>query len=378
MPQDNAALLQGVLSSPPPPSQWHRSQPAPIPAVAMHRHAATGIGAPHAAPMVTLNYIRPDHQPRHTYAAPTARHSPCQKAFVNSPYTFNGPIEVPYLPPTMEVPQAAFSVNSDVSASSSGTTTPNLSFGSTSGALPTFLPAPDGGPSAAAAPPHTSPPTRPPPQLGKIHACHLWESSSLPPRRFLPPPAPCPPHRGTPPLHPVCSSAEIRSGVVGAAPTVCSIPPPPIAPPPVPAGPAAAAPAVSTPAVPLPCAPAPTTGDETGRASRPPFRAALVGRSCSAPPALRPTPGLWDEGPEPWDPDTVPQSLSHGLLRSHLGTCPHPKPWKKLRAKRGVKFFMCLKCCERWRVPCKYRLLAESSSFSLTPFSEQDAHDAAI
>lgn len=38
MPQDNVALPRGVLSSPPPPSQWHRGQPAPALAPAKIAH----------------------------------------------------------------------------------------------------------------------------------------------------------------------------------------------------------------------------------------------------------------------------------------------------------------------------------------------------
>jgi len=32
-------------------------------------------------------------------------------------------------------------------------------------------------------------------------------------------------------------------------------------------------------------------------------------------------------------------------------SCPHPRPWKRLRAKRGFTYFFCLQCHQTWRVP---------------------------
>lgn len=31
--------------------------------------------------------------------------------------------------------------------------------------------------------------------------------------------------------------------------------------------------------------------------------------------------------------------------------CPHEKPWRKLRAKRGFKYFACRHCGAHWRLP---------------------------
>lgn len=58
--------------------------------------------------------------------------------------------------------------------------------------------------------------------------------------------------------------------------------------------------------------------------------------------------------------DTAEEFDEFGLLM--YGTpsqqCLHPKPWKKLRAKRGFKFFLCNHCAARWRLPCKAKLAA--------------------
>eukprot|EP00667_Euglena_gracilis_P012091 EG_transcript_12384 len=303
--------------------------------------------------MATLNYANLGGPPRPPFVAPGRGRPPPPRrtAFVNSPYTFGGPVEIPCeVPPTSaaETPRDASPVSDASEFSSSGILTPNLSFGSTSGALPIFLSAaPEPRPSAAVYVPELSSTRSSCPPQGQILSHQLRDSGACPPWGCLPPPTLCSPHPSLPPLQALHtasgapratpamfpSEASTNLGAVPAAAT------------------AAAAHAPASPR-PKPC-----------RTPRLPFRAELVGRSRSAPSAPWQTPRPWGEGPDPLASDTTSHSLSEDQpsVFPVMPSCQHPKPWKKLRAKRGVKFYMCVQCGERWRLPCKYHLLSEPS-----------------
>eukprot|EP00667_Euglena_gracilis_P008550 EG_transcript_8667 len=45
-----------------------------------------------------------------------------------------------------------------------------------------------------------------------------------------------------------------------------------------------------------------------------------------------------------------PDAADDGPPAAGDGGCPHPKPWKRLRAKRGFTFFACRECGAKWRI----------------------------
>eukprot|EP00667_Euglena_gracilis_P006097 EG_transcript_6144 len=48
---------------------------------------------------------------------------------------------------------------------------------------------------------------------------------------------------------------------------------------------------------------------------------------------------------------------SPGGSTDALGGCPHPRPWRRLRAKHHFVFFACRLCRHEWRVPSKHNPL---------------------
>eukprot|EP00667_Euglena_gracilis_P013531 EG_transcript_13966 len=255
-----------------------------------------------------------------------------QTAVVHSPYTFGGPFEFPLEVPlaTDVVSNASFATNGYFSQSSSSNATPNLSFNGLSGAVPPACPG-EAPARPTAATPCLSERCAP---LGQILARHLLEQGCVPSRRRVPGPQPDQLARRTP------SPAN--------SDTTSAVSPSPAASP--------------TPG-------APSSPAEEPRGARLPFRPELVGRARTASPGQRSV-----RGPRP-DPTQRrhPSEASPRCARSTgslcgprddedppaalpATPCRHPKPWKKLRAKRGFKFFMCLACTERWRAPCGARL----------------------
>jgi hypothetical protein len=103
---------------------------------------------------------------------------------------------------------------------------------------------------------------------------------------------------------------------------------------------------------PIPCPPsAPSTPDALTPASETAaalFDSCSSNRSRSAPPSLhRSEMGARLQGDE-----TTPTTP--------LESCPHAKPWRRLRAKRGTTFFACRQCGAKWRVTAGQNIVLPS------------------